>query len=305
MAKLSFELHKIQRQVERLTGDPRQAAGLRKKIEARLQQMAANAAPQILQNLLKSGRAGWVNDPGKNRAVLVERGTGCLILDAKGQVISKGKLLLSSKPAIDQSTFLQHLKHPDVENFVPHMYLDKYGNVTVGIGLLLSDADDAERLPFMERPSGKPADKRYVAIAFDRVKQSGLRNTKARGFRRFTSLFIKESDAEILALDKMNEFLGFLNPFYFPEFDTYPVLVKMGILDLAYNVGARGARDKYPAFVAALDRHNWKQAGVKQRRDREADRADIVQAWFNRAAQQEPFFISHTNCQKRLSAITK
>jgi hypothetical protein len=203
MAKLSIELNKVQRQIEKLTGDRGQAAGLRRKIEARLQQAAVNAEPQIIQNLVAAGRTGWVNDPGKNRAVLVERGTGCVILDAKGQVISKGKLLLSSKPGINQSTFLQHLKHPDVENYVPHMYLDKYGNVTVGIGLLLRDVDDAVRLPFVELPSGKPADKEYVAIAFDRVKTSGLTNTRARGFKHLTSLVIKESDAEILALDKM------------------------------------------------------------------------------------------------------
>jgi hypothetical protein len=54
-----------------------------------------------------------------------------------------------------------------------------------------------------------------------------------------------------------------------------------------------------------MDCRNWKQAGVEQRDGRKAARANIVQAWFNRAGQQEPFFISHTKCQKRLRQLAK
>ncbi len=50
---------------------------------------------------------------------------------------------------------------------------------------------------------------------------------------------------------------------------------------------ARGVRDKYPKFTDAMARRNWKWAGVKHRRDRPADRADIVQAWFNQAGRLE------------------
>ena len=105
------------------------------------------------------------------------------------------------------------------------------------------------------------------------------------------------------ALDKMDEFLGFITQTYFPEFDTFPVLAKMGHLDLAYTSGARGSRDNYKDFAAAVDRRNWKQAGVEQRDGRKAPRIDIAQAWFNQAARQEAFFISHTNCQKDLSHL--
>ncbi len=103
----------------------------------------------------------------------------------------------------------------------------------------------------------------------------------------------------------MKDFLGFLNKTYFPEFHTFPALAKMGHLDLAYTARARGSRDNYPKFAAAVDRRDWKKAGIEQRDAREADRADIVQAWFNRAAQQEPFFISHTKCRKPLSRLLK
>jgi hypothetical protein len=38
----------------------------------------------------------------------------------------------------------------------------------------------------------------------------------------------------------MKGFLGFLNKTYFPQFHTFPVLAKMGHLDLAYTAGGRG-----------------------------------------------------------------
>ncbi len=54
------------------------------------------------------------------------------------------------------------------------------------------------------------------------------------------------------ALDKMNEFLGFITQTYFPEFHTFPVLAKMGHLDLAYTAGASGSRNGYKRFAAAI-----------------------------------------------------
>ncbi len=103
----------------------------------------------------------------------------------------------------------------------------------------------------------------------------------------------------------MKDFLGFLNKTYFPEFHTFPALAKMGHLDLAYTAGARGSRGKYKRFAAAVDRRDWKKAGIEQRDDRPVKRADIVQAWYNQAARQEPFSIGHTNCRKPLSRLLK
>ncbi len=54
-----------------------------------------------------------------------------------------------------------------------------------------------------------------------------------------------------------------------------------------------------------MDRRDWKKAGIEQRKKRAVKRADIVQAWYNRAAQQEPFFIGHTNCRKPLNRFLK
>jgi GH24 family phage-related lysozyme (muramidase) len=226
------------------------------------------------------------------------------VLDSKRKVITKPKTTLPSKPAINKSTFLLHLKSQGIEEYVPHMYLDEKGNVTVGIGHLLPKINDATPLPFIKRDTNVAATVTEIERDFNRVKQSGLVNAIAPAFKPLTSLIITEADATKLALDDMDDFLRILrHPKYFPEFETYPALAKMGILDLAYNVGADDARFDYKETAAAVLRRNWKKAGIEQRDGRKAPRIDIAQAWFNQAAKQEPFFISHTNCQKSLSNL--
>ncbi len=306
------------RKLERLVGRS-QAKALSRKIEARAQQAARRATrgtgsqqaavlneAVIVKELVTKKRAGWVNEPGKSRAVLVEAKTGCLVLDSKAKAITKPKITLSSKPGIDIPAFLQHLKTPGIEDFLPYMYRDTKGNVTVGIGHLLRTADDAKALNFIKLGPNVGATALHIERAFDRVKNAPVSGyTVATDFEKLTHIRISEAEAETRALDKMNEFLGFITQTYFPEFHTFPVLAKMGHLDLAYTAGASGSRNGYKDFAAAVDRRDWKKAGIEQRDDRPPGRADIVQAWYNQAARQEPFFISHTNCRKPLGQVLK
>lgn len=318
MANLRQKLRQVEQAALRLTGDRRQAAGLRRKLERRMQQLAASQTgtagrrvaavdeAEILKNLDQFRRAGWVNMPGKGTRVLVERGTGCVLVDSKGALILRSRRMLRSTPDINKNTFVQHLKTPGIELFVPYMYLDTKKNVTVGVGHLLENAGEARKLSFVERQSGKPADKDLVVAAFDRVKTSNVTPGDWPAFRKVTSIELTESFATTLAMDEMDTFLNIIkSPTYYPEFDSFPVLAKMGLLDLVYNRGAKGARDDYKRTTAAIRRRNWKQAGIEQRDGRKAFRANAVQVWFDQAARQEPFFISHTNCQKTLASIAK
>jgi hypothetical protein len=319
MANLRQKLRQVEQAALRVTGDRRQAAGLRKKIERRLHQLAAGQAgaggqrrvsashePQVYERLVRSGQAGWVNVPGKGTAVLVERGTGCVLADSRGGLILHSRFMLRSKPAINKGDFIKYLRGQGIEEYVSHLYLDKYNNVTVGIGHLVPDADEAKRLALKRRGPIVGASPLHVERAFNKVKTSGLINARASAFRNLTSIFITEADAVSQAMRDIDEFLRILkSPSHFPEFDTYPRLAKNGLLDLAYNVGADEARFGYKLTTAAIFRRNWKEAGVQQKTNRDAGRASIVQGWFDRAAQQEPFFISHTNCQTQLRQLAQ
>jgi GH24 family phage-related lysozyme (muramidase) len=318
MANLRQKLRQVEQAALRVTGDRRQAAGLRRKLERHMEQLAAGQAgtaggrvsashePQVYERLVRSGKAGWVNVPGKGTAVLVERGTGCVLVDSRGALILRSRIMLPSKPAINKGDFIKYLRRQGIEEYVPHLYLDKKGNVTVGIGHLVPDVDEAKKLVFTKRGTNIGASQKEIERAFNIVNSSGLTNTRASAFRNLTNIFMTEADAVTQAMNDIDEFLRILkSPDYFPEFDTYPTLAKRGLLDLAYNVGPDRARDEYKATTAAVRRRNWKQAGIEQRDGRESGRTSIVQRWFNRAAQQEPFFISHTNCQKTLASIAK
>jgi hypothetical protein len=304
------------RKLERLVGRS-QAGALARKIEARAQQVARSAArgtgsqqaaashePQVFDRLVRRGKAGWVNVPGKPIAVLVEKGTGCVLEDSRGSLVLKRRVMLPSKPAVSESVFLQHLKDPEVENFVPHMYLDSEGNVTVGIGTLLPDAAKAETLPFVRRGSSVAATSQEIKQAFNSVKSSGLTNTRAPGFRHLTNIDLSEAESELKALTDMKDFIRIIRSSdNFPEFDTYLVAAKMGLLDMVYTLGAKGTREEYPVFTSAVRRRNFKLAAQESYRPTlSAKRNGIVRAWLDDAARKEHFFI-HPTCKKQLKVL--
>ncbi len=300
-AKLRQNLRKIEKAAQRLTGSRRQATALARKIETQLSKVAAKNFPKIVETLVADKRAGWVKGPGKNMAVLVEAKTGCLLLDSKGKQITDSRYRHPRTPPIDKGAFLQHLKGQRIERYVPYMYLDEYGNVTVGIGHLITDADKAEPLSFVKRGTNDRADKQHIRNAFNKVRVSNLTPGQAHLFENLTHIEILEPEAEKLAKEDMGMFLNILKKgSYFPDFGTYPITAKMGILDMAYTLGAFGTRTSYPRFTAAVRRRNWKLAAQHSHRPQVSGERDaIVRDWFKQAARQERFFI-HPNCTKKL-----
>ena len=90
MGRFDQKMREVERSLAKLTGNKTQAAAFRKGLEQKSQQAAVKALPKIVENLVKSGRAGWANDPDvPGGAVLVERGTGCVLMDPKGNVFQR------------------------------------------------------------------------------------------------------------------------------------------------------------------------------------------------------------------------
>ena len=75
MSRFDQQMREVARSLARLTGNKTQAAQFRRKLEKKIQLAAAKKSPDIALSLVKSGRAGWANDPDTpGGAVLVERG---------------------------------------------------------------------------------------------------------------------------------------------------------------------------------------------------------------------------------------
>lgn len=296
----------VERSAAKLTGSRAKARAFRKRVETKIRQVAAKAEPVVIENLIKSGRAGWANDPDTpGGAVLVERGTGCVLLGPQGKVIRRKQPVVHPvTPAIDQGRFIQHLRTPGIELYVPYMYLDRKGYVTVGIGHLLETAEDAKKLRFFERGTNKPAHPQHVENAFNKVKNSGLTGSEYHVFKPLTSIEVSEADAVNQAMKHLEVFLNELKrQSFFREFDTFPVAAKMGLLDMIYTLGLTKLLGKFKIFNPAVRRRDWKMAALESDRggDVSQERNQIVRQWFEEAARLEPFFIN-VICTKRIDA---
>lgn len=109
MSRFDQQMREVERSLAQLGGKT-QATKIRKSLEKKIQLAAAKKLPKIQTALVKSGRTGWVNDPGpKSGAVLVERDTGCVLLDFQGKEIRGSKVSVRSATPLDKAVFLQHL----------------------------------------------------------------------------------------------------------------------------------------------------------------------------------------------------
>ena len=304
MGRFDQKMREVERSLAQLTGNKAQAAKIRKSLEKKIQQVAVKALPKIAENLVKSGRAGWANDPDTpGGAVLVERGTGCVLMDPKGKVIRRTiPVSHPPTPGINEAAFIQHLRAAGNELFVPYMYKDREENVTVGIGHLLDNADMAKMLSFVERGTSKKAHKNHIINAFNKVKNSKISGKAGHlNFKPLTNIVISEADAVCLAGDDMNEFIRLLKgSTSFPEFDTYPETVKMALLDMAFTLGVAGLKNKFPKFTRAVRHRDWNLAASESNRLRiSSSRNQIVSQWFKQAERQQRFFVS-VICTKRI-----
>lgn len=303
MSKFDQQMREVERSLAQLGGKT-QASKIRKSLEKKIQLAAAKKLPDIALSLVKSGRAGWANDPDTpGGAVLVERGTGCVLLDPKGKVIQRSSPV-SHPPTsgINEMAFIQHLKDADNELYVPYMYKDNNDNVTVGIGTHLENAQEAKNLPFVDRGTNQPVHDNHKINAYNKVRNSPLSGTAGhRIFKPLTNIVISEADAVNQASKDLQAFIGELKmQRFYRDFDSFPVTAKMGLLDLIYTLGLPELLGQFNNFNPAVQSRDWKFAASESSRKKIASsRNQIVQQWFEEAAKQEPVFVS-VLCTKRI-----
>ena len=224
--------------------------------------------------------------------MLVQAGKGCVLLDSKRKPILGPRITYRKTPDIDLNAFVTHLETAGIEGFSPHMYLDQKGDVTVGIGILLETVQEAKSLPFVKMGAVIRPHDIHIENAYNKVKAAKT-SPPADQFASLTSLVISKADATILTLDFINKILVEVSV-VFPNYDTYPVKAKEGILDMFYTIGTPNIISGWPLFRAAVKRRNWKEAAA-QEKDRGVgpDRHKIVYDWFTGAANEpsEKFFL--------------
>lgn len=148
-----------------------------------------------------------------------------------------------------------HLKQN--EGFAEEAYLDTLGNITIGPGRMINNESDFVALPL--EVNGRPAtiaEKKAEYIRLSGFKERGAYG-KDYGFWKFQQkneskkLRLPETVMVDMAMEHLEWDLGQLET-KFPEFETYPRSLQMGLLDMQYNMGGNFTVEKWPSFHEGL-----------------------------------------------------
>lgn len=140
------------------------------------------------------------------------------------------------------------------EGCIRHMYLDSLGNVTIGIGNMLSE-DEAVALPFIVEESGEEAAEEEIRAEYQRVRGQES-NRLASYYAPYCRLVLPDHEIDRLLDEHIAQFVQGLM-FDFKEYESYPLGARLGLLDMAFNLGNFGLVQKFPRFTQAAREQDW------------------------------------------------
>src|SRR5665213_2444313 len=171
------------------------------------------------------------------------------------------------------------------EDSTDYMYRDTTGHTTVGIGHQISSENEAQQIKFNN--GDKPATTAEISTGFKAVKNSTLPlNTRASSFASLSTLRAPQSViTELFTGDVASAEAGAKS--IFAGYDSYPESVKTALVDMVFNLGAAGVKNKFQDFVKAVTARNWTEAAKESNRPQiGADRNAYIKALFENAAKE-------------------
>lgn len=133
------------------------------------------------------------------------------------------------------------------EGVVPHLYRDSEGNVTCGVGFLVSSQADLLRMPWSPNVQAAIAD-------YHNVRDTDPTNQHVAGFfkplcsARLSDLSMRSMfDIRVAALRRE------LGDWHLA---TLPTAAQIALVDMGYNLGAHGLNE-YVRLRAAVTAHAW------------------------------------------------
>ncbi len=161
----------------------------------------------------------------------------------------------------NMATYLEQslAKLEEFEGSIPWMYLDTVGKVTVGVGLMLPDAEAALHLPF--KIDGRAATDEEIAADFARVDHMPMGRPALSYRRKENGLELEKMAIDTLLRSVLVGFEGELRK-RIKGYDALPYSVKMALLDMAYNLGPLGLLHGFPKLLQAVEHGDWTQAAT-------------------------------------------
>jgi GH24 family phage-related lysozyme (muramidase) len=169
------------------------------------------------------------------------------------------------------------------EGFVDHFYKDSVGQVTIGVGNLVTEASFAE-LPLRRRSDGKPATPAEIAAAFHTVKNAAYLHVGTdkkeqawsaghyKNLAANSNVYLPQSESNKLLERHISKFNLILrqkfskSAGYKREFDEFPENIRLALFDLMFNLGSSKFPAHWPHFVEALKAENWDEVARQSRR---------------------------------------
>jgi len=173
---------------------------------------------------------------------------------------------------------------------VNHLYLDNKGNVTVGVGHLISSRTEMANIPMYSTQRKAPSNRATLAekqAEFDNVtKQS--KGYVAHWYKQHTTLIMQNLDINNQLNHHIDAFYKELIRYYTKsngfksDFDNFPVEAQIALFDMAYNMGLPKFKTQFINFNAAVKIEDWATASKESSRfDVKKFRNDYVKALFN------------------------
>jgi GH24 family phage-related lysozyme (muramidase) len=223
--------------------------------------------------MLNRFRKGNVHDPyGVLRSELAERFRG-------RKPATFGAEILNMQPSV-RAAFVNYIS--PFEGKTNFMYTDSKGLVTTGIGNLIDPVSVALTVPW-KNPDGSLADSETVQAEWQLVKNS-FPGVQSFADESITKLRISEQDIQNLVESRLKDdefyLMGQLN---YPGYTDWPADAQLGLLDMAWNMGAGF---NFPKFKAAANAQDFATAAVESHCSNcDAKRNAAHGLQFNNAAQ--------------------
>lgn len=170
------------------------------------------------------------------------------------------------------------------EGRVSHMYCDTDGNVTVGVGHLLSSAHDAQKFKWHRQDKGISISNKDIEDDFNNVKKNFDSTLKSSNYKQYTKLFLDDMTINKSRDDYIRHSAVELKSIYH-NFDKYPTEVRLVLFDMIFNLGMPNLRWHWPHFNAAIKAEDWEKAATEcSRTGIQQERNDYVENLLEKAA---------------------
>ncbi|MCG7546209.1 hypothetical protein MHM93_18715 [Pseudoalteromonas sp. MM17-2] len=247
-------------------------------------QQALNALLRLIaptQRLVVDGRLGSRPEQSKTVAAInlfQQKVVGMVRPDGKvdvnGRTHRKVNEKLSQASASAQTPVSGALKvslYRNIERYegrVEHMYLDTKGFATVGVGHLLSNVDEAKKLPFIVNATGQPATAAQIEEEFSRLKKMPYgKDYPASIYKSATKLHLSEQTMDAQIEKHIRQFESELKRIYGADkFAAFPDNVKLALFDMIFNLGMTKLKNTFPNFNRYINAGDYKNAALESSR---------------------------------------